>query len=154
VGEPSITTHTIPVCHAHSDDRLAVLGAQHAALMRVRRDYHPHWMMFVLQHVPWSEAYCQFLQFYVSFLGFVSLRCQTHFKVADSKIRKWFEMKTNEQTGISTCSVRYGDTMKGVETAQHTDANMAREDASFLAMTQVQSQYPHCYLVSPFFLSL
>jgi len=72
--------------------------------------------------------------------------------VADTNIRKWLATKTNEQTGISTCSVYYGDNMRGIETVQHVDVSMAREEASFLAFTQVQSQYPHCYLVSPFFL--
>jgi len=113
-----------------------MLGAQQTLLMQIRRDHHPHWMMFVLHLVPYSEAYSLFLRHY------------TQLSVTDARLRKWIDTKTNAETGISACSVNYGENMRGVETAQHVDPSMAREEASFLAMVQVQSQYPHCYLLT------
>lgn len=59
-------------------------------------------------------------------------------------------MRTSS-SGISLCRVRYGEDMKLSESSQSSDPGEAREDASFLAMIQVQSQYPNCFLVSLFF---
>ena len=70
--------------------------------------------------------------------------------MSDEQLRKWFKTETNHQTGIHTCSVSYGEEIKELATASHTDIATARDNAAWLAMTELQGHYPNCYLVSLF----